>query len=988
MLSFRSLLPAACACAAVLLPASAGAASWPITPVVTGGKITYDGGVSGSLHSTTQEGATFDETAHLDFSMVSYVGDLYGDPAIVDDGGAANEVKTYTSIPGTGTVKGHYQQWDPVTDELVWKDVTCTQTGKALFAPSPARPIAKKLNPGGGVGALDFTTSSTCSDTKKNGTVGSTIAGQMAGALGTQALPPGTTEPPAGASKTWDLPLNAEGSCPPETGLTCNYTYSGAGHVKVECAICLTNVTLEQRDVRTGALEPVPAAGTIDGNRVFVTATFTNTSPYAVRSKVSWRDRVSRRTLVDAGQSTDDDDVTTFPAGGTTKVTLEWDTNGFAYEKRLPRSDRELEVRTGWGGGYVKVKVLPKPIVAVHGWAAKADGWDVAKQLIPSAIHPELAGRVYAVGDANGVGVMDTDPDSGLPLIANANAEATYIQSIREKADAQHVDLLAHSMGGLISRYYINKLMPAPGEDARPMASHLVMLGTPNMGSPCADAALLLFDGIPTHQLRPKYVEGIFNQQITDRRGVPFSLMAGNIHKRTCTSPQSGDLVVELTSAWWTLEDIATVDGVNHMDLTDKDFIYAGFVKQRIGLDPDEAENAFQEGSGGRPSAAALRAESGAPNPLAATDPTPGADLQTALVEDVTIPADGAVEVPVPVGTASALVVGTSAPASVAATLVAPSGTVADTVAAGSDDARAPARFQRVEAPAAGTWTLWLSQSGGSARTARVTAAFEGSPLALHAARDGGRVTATLREGAAGVDGATVTATLRAAGQAPRTIALHDDGAGSYSADVDVPDAEWYGTAHAVSGRGERFVALDVAGGGVAEPTPPGDGGGGGDGGGNDGQGDDDNGNGGQGDGNGGNGGANPGGSLPPAPAPAPDARGSSSRGGAATPPVARRAATVRVSLTAAKARVRRAPYRFALRGALSKACPTGTKVMIKVTAGRRTVVKTTVSVTKACRFNATVKVAGRGRLKATATVMASAKVAAATSRPVSLRAG
>jgi hypothetical protein len=53
--------------------------------------------------------------------------------------------------------------------------------------------------------------------------------------------------------------------------------------------------------VRTGALEVVPVSGTTDGNRVFVTATFVNGSPYTVQSLVSWRERVSKRTLLDGG---------------------------------------------------------------------------------------------------------------------------------------------------------------------------------------------------------------------------------------------------------------------------------------------------------------------------------------------------------------------------------------------------------------------------------------------------------------------------------------------------------------------------------------------------------------------------------------------------------------------------------------------------------------------------------------------------------------
>jgi large repetitive protein len=141
-------------------------------------------------------------------------------------------------------------------------------------------------------------------------------------------------------------------------------------------------------------------------------------------------------------------------------VVFEWDTSGFAWEKGKPQSDRELEVRTGMGGGFVKVKVLPKPIIAVHGWWAGAKGWDPAKQIIPDTIPPELKGRVFAVGDGQGAGRMDTDPQTGNSIAQNATEEALYIKSIRERLDAAHVDLVVHSMGGLISRYYIQKLMP------------------------------------------------------------------------------------------------------------------------------------------------------------------------------------------------------------------------------------------------------------------------------------------------------------------------------------------------------------------------------------------------------------------------------------------------------------------------------------------------------------------------------------------------
>jgi pimeloyl-ACP methyl ester carboxylesterase len=958
----RSFLLVACAAALLALPAAASAVSWPITPIVTGGKVTYSGGISGALKSSSPDtDEYYNENAALDFSQVSYAGDLFGGLSIFDDGGASQEVKSYTEIPGSGNVSARFRNWDSVKG-YTWENLTCKNGGRSITPPAPARALSGTLHPGGGVGFVDFATGSTCSKATNNDTAGNAIGSTLVGVVGGVTIPVGGT-PPAGASKTYDVTFAEDAACPPNGLQNCRYSYSGAGHAKVECAICLTNVELEQVHVRTGELMDVPSTGTIDGNRVFVTATFTNTSPYTVKGMVNWRERVSKRGLIDAG-FTNTDPFTTFPAGQAKKVTFEWDTSGFAWEKGKPQSDRELEIRTGWGGGYVKLKVLPKPIVAVHGWNADQAGWDVAKQVIPTTIHPELAGRVYAVGDDKGRGVMNTDPFTGDSIAQNAGEEAKYIASVREDTNASHVDLVAHSMGGLISRYYIQKLMPEPFADYRPTVAHLVMLGTPNMGSPCADLIGKAAWGTPTDQLKPSYVEGVFNKQITDRRMVPFSLMAGDWNERTCTDPEHGDGVVAVPSAWWTIGDVAKTYA-QHLELTDLAAIYSSFVKPRVGQDPDQAENLYQKSaSGSRPAPAQRPAAEVRREATAAADPT--AALQTGVARTVTVPAGGAVDVPIPVGNASALAVGTTAPASVSSSLIAPGGAVADTVAAGTDAARSPMRFQRVGSPAAGGWTLRLSQTGPTAVKIGVAAAFEGSPLVLRADRDGGRVTATLRDGGSGVTGATVTADLRSADHATRTLTLHDDGAGAYSAAADLPAGEWFGTVHAMSAKGERFADL-AATAGPSDPSDPADP-------------------------------SDPGPSDPSNPGPAAPGGGGGTpktpSGSALSSPTGatggapKRAAVVTVSLAAKQARVRRAPYRFTLSGRLSPACPAGTKVLVAVTAGRKTVAKATVTVTRKCTFSAKVKVTKRAKLRATAAVMPSASVTAAVSRPLALRAG
>ncbi len=71
-------------------------------------------------------------------------------------------------------------------------------------------------------------------------------------------------------------------------------------------------------------------------------------------------------------------------------------------------------------------------------------------------------------------------------IFQNTQELGKQIKFVREQKNAWHVDVVAHSMGGLISRQYINAFM-APVFDNKPEITHLVMLGTPNMGSPCAD---------------------------------------------------------------------------------------------------------------------------------------------------------------------------------------------------------------------------------------------------------------------------------------------------------------------------------------------------------------------------------------------------------------------------------------------------------------------------------------------------------------------
>ncbi len=80
--------------------------------------------------------------------------------------------------------------------------------------------------------------------------------------------------------------------------------------------------------------------------------------------------------------------------------------------------------------------------------------------------------------EAAGCRVIVTDVP---PLGSLAKRAAVLRDAIREKAGDEPVHLIAHSMGGLDARHMISRL----GMDEQVLT--LIMLGTPNRGSPVAD---------------------------------------------------------------------------------------------------------------------------------------------------------------------------------------------------------------------------------------------------------------------------------------------------------------------------------------------------------------------------------------------------------------------------------------------------------------------------------------------------------------------
>jgi pimeloyl-ACP methyl ester carboxylesterase len=244
----------------------------------------------------------------------------------------------------------------------------------------------------------------------------------------------------------------------------------------------------------------------------------------------------------------------------------------------VPKAGREV--------ARVSLRVAPRPVVLVHGFMSNAATW--AAYTGGDGFLAASGLQAFAVGDGRVDGAMNMGDlahpgNASRSLADNAATLRGYIAGVRRATGADMVDVVAHSMGGLVSRYYIARLM-----QQRDVAQ-LVMLGAPHGGSDCsALPAKLGYFSPASLELRPAYLQKIFNRAVTTRRGVPFHMLAGNRILDTFKAPCSGvpsDVVVALDSAA-SIAGSLTEFPVLHTDMTKSGDVFRRFVLPRLRSPP------------------------------------------------------------------------------------------------------------------------------------------------------------------------------------------------------------------------------------------------------------------------------------------------------------------------------------------------------------------------------------------------------------------
>ncbi len=349
----------------------------------------------------------------------------------------------------------------------------------------------------------------------------------------------------------------------------------------------------------------VEQTGTIDGNLVRIRAKVLNESgetKYAdVKFKETYKGDKWDGARPDAPLK---DDVVSVRVEANSEETVElvWDSSGYAWfddgrPRLLQRIKAELEENSKKLNEMTKnLKVAPKPLVLVHGLWSNWQAWESWQNILTTSHSYDW--KAFPVGEKPEYGRMNTggaflSTDKTNSIGENSWELEKYVEYAQKDRNAWHVDLVAHSMGGLISRYYISQVMKNNSEDGRPRVAHLIMLGTPNMGSPCADVMNVAFEMLrkdveAVRQLRQDQVAN-FNQTNKLRKGVKFSALAGNPLPTMCKDVVWNDGVVPVASAKWTISDTAESKSI-HTDLTGtSDF--SAFVKPRLAIGPKGNHN-------------------------------------------------------------------------------------------------------------------------------------------------------------------------------------------------------------------------------------------------------------------------------------------------------------------------------------------------------------------------------------------------------------
>ncbi len=320
--------------------------------------------------------------------------------------------------------------------------------------------------------------------------------------------------------------------------------------------------------------------GTIDGNMVRIKAKVLNASGETKSAKVKFIETFKGEKYNGSRPDEvlkDGEESITLDPGEEREVEMVWDTDGYAwFDDGRPRMYGRIGADLEENGKKVDsmskpLKVAPKPLMLVHGVWEDYRIWEPLYQNLLTTTY-SYDWKAFPVGQNASKGYMAMGDSLGYTnnIYDNADQLARYVKYAQEETNAWHVDMVAHSMGGLVARVYAQKQPSVP--DGRPQVKHLMMLGTPNNGAACVDAFLGKFNLFEKDLKAAKELTSEpmqrFNQSVKNTGGTKFSALAGNPVPIICGGYEWNDGFVTVNSATYGVPDHSQANNLS-FDLVD-----------------------------------------------------------------------------------------------------------------------------------------------------------------------------------------------------------------------------------------------------------------------------------------------------------------------------------------------------------------------------------------------------------------------------------
>ncbi len=344
--------------------------------------------------------------------------------------------------------------------------------------------------------------------------------------------------------------------------------------------------------------EIVEQTGTIDGNLVRLKANVLNLSSETKFVEVNFKETYKGDKWDGARPDLPLHESVSvrLDAGELREVEVLWNSQGYAwFDDGRPRLVQRIKAEA-WESFKLRdsktknLKVSPKPLVFVPGIWTDPKMMDPIFQNLLTISH-SYGWKIFLGSETPASGTITAEgrppvPTNGASVYDKADTLTKYVENVRRSTNAWHIDMLAHSTGGLVARLFVHKQMEVL-PDNYPVVKHLMLLGTPNLGVPCADSMKLndAFKGSSrtADELMPEEMAR-FNRFVTERKGTRFSALVGDSMPLLCATPVWNDGFVSVESAKHGISDFAITKSV-HPDLIDQKH-FGSFIKPHVVTGP------------------------------------------------------------------------------------------------------------------------------------------------------------------------------------------------------------------------------------------------------------------------------------------------------------------------------------------------------------------------------------------------------------------